>query len=407
MDNPGAWPPVNYESRDWDLGAAAYGQSKTTLRRHRGPYLAAVPATIADRPLELANDVRMAAQEASQELTRFDAEIYANGELAPLTAVLLRTESASSSQIENLTSGARQIATASLGAPAAKNAELIAANARAMQAANRLADSLDETAIIKMQQELLGAEAIAGWRTEQVWIGGSGAGPHQAVFVPPHHDHVPPAMADLVRFMARDDLEVMSQTAVAHAQFETIHPFPDGNGRTGRALLHALLRAKGLARHVTVPVSAGLVLDVNRYFTALGAYRSGDPEAMIYVLSDAVFSATANARILVTDLKNLLDDWRDRLDARRDSVAWQLLIGLTNQPVVDAGYVQERYSVSGVAAQRALSQLQAAGIIREFTGKRRSRLWVADEVVSLLDEFAGRAGRRTIPNVAPPVTMPE
>src|SRR5690606_37488383 len=119
VDNPGAWPQVNYESRSWDLVVAAYGQSKTTLRRHRGSYMAAVPALIADLPLELANDVRLAAQEASQELTRFDAEMYANGELAPLTAVLLRTESASSSRIENLTSGARQIAAAALGAPSA------------------------------------------------------------------------------------------------------------------------------------------------------------------------------------------------------------------------------------------------------------------------------------------------
>src|SRR5690606_28754129 len=103
--------------------------------------------------------------------------------------------------------------------------------------------------------------------------------------------------------------------------------------RTGRALLHALLRAKGLARHVTVPLSAGLVVDVKRYFAALGAYRSGNPETMIYVLSDAVVSATANARILVNDLKSLLEDWHHQLVARSDSVAWQLLVGLTNQPV--------------------------------------------------------------------------
>ncbi len=92
-----------------------------------------------------------------------------------------------------------------------------------------------------------------------------------AEFVAAAPPRIARAMADLVDFMARDDLPALAQAAVAHAQFETIHPFPDGNGRTGRALVHALLRAKGVTRHVTVPVSGGLLHDREGYVTALDA----------------------------------------------------------------------------------------------------------------------------------------
>ena len=149
-----------------------------------------------------------------------------------------------------------------------------------MVAALALADRLDEDAVLAMHAALLAdvQPEIAGrWREEQVWIGGDSFGPHGAAFIPPHHDHVPALMADLVKFTRRADLPLLSQAAIAHAQFETIHPFPDGNGRTGRALIHAMLRGHGLTRNVTVPVSAGLLTDTNGYFDALTAYRDGRP----------------------------------------------------------------------------------------------------------------------------------
>ena len=104
------------------------------------------------------------------------------------------------------------------------------------------------------------------WRDEQVWIGGDSFGPHDAEFVPPHHARVPALMADLIKFTSRADLPLLSQAAIAHAQFETVHPFADGNGRTGRALIHAMLRGHRLTRNVTVPVSAGLLTDTRSYF---------------------------------------------------------------------------------------------------------------------------------------------
>ena len=115
--------------------------------------------------------------------------------------------------------------------------------------------------------------------------------PHDAMFVPPRHETVPAAIEDLIGFIDRDDLPVLAQAALAHAQFETIHPFPDGNGRTGRALIHAELRNKRLTRNVTVPVSAGLLVDTDAYFEALTAYRLGDTAPIVEQLAAAAFAA--------------------------------------------------------------------------------------------------------------------
>lgn len=220
--------------------------------------------------------------EASAEIARFDVGVGA--EIAPFAAVLLRSESAASSKMEHLTASAKAIALAELGDPSRHNAAEIVANCRAMRAALALAEQLDEAAILGMHAVLLASshpEWCGAWRREQVWIGGSDGGPLDATYVAPHHDRVPAAMHDLVRFLSRDDLPPLTQAAVAHAQFETIHPFPDGNGRVGRALIHALLRGKGLTRQVTVPVSAGLLTDTDGCFGALGAYRDGDPAPLV------------------------------------------------------------------------------------------------------------------------------
>jgi len=95
----------------------------------------------------------------------------------------------------------------------------------------------------------------------------------------------------------------------AHAQFETIHPFPDGNGRTGRALPHAMLRHCATLRHLTVPLSAGLPTDIESYFNALTAYRAGDPNPIVEVFALASLSALQNAQTLARDIADIQQEW--------------------------------------------------------------------------------------------------
>jgi Fic family protein len=154
-------------------------------------------------------------------------------------------------------------------------------------------------------------------------------------------------MADLVRFLRRSDVPPFVQAMVAHAQFETIHPFPDGNGRTGRALIHATLRHTRVTRFVTVPVSAGLLANTSAYFDALTAYRQGNLDPIVEQAADAAFAAVHNGRALADDVRQIEAEWAARLaDTRSDSVAWRIVRELPRMPVVDAASVVERFGVS-------------------------------------------------------------
>lgn len=371
-----------------DLGA---------VRKQSGRYRAAVTPAIADLDLTVESGVLADADDASREITRFDAEL--GEEIAPFASLLLRSESAASSRIENLTASARAIAEAELpGAGSGKrNAAEVVANTRAMTAAINLAGNIGADAILAMHKALMGdhAPAMAGrWRADQVWIGGGNYGPVGALFIPPRHEAVPAAIDDLIAFASRDDIPALIQIAIAHAQFETIHPFPDGNGRTGRALVQAMLRHRGLTRKVTVPVSAGLLVDTGRYFDALTAYRDGDAAPIIERMSEASILAVINGRQLVADLRNVRASWEERITARRDSAVWRIADLLMRRPVVNSAVLSAELGILVGNVPRYLESLIDAGVLKEFTDRARNRAWRAPEVLAVLDDFAERAGRR-------------
>jgi Fic family protein len=228
----------------------------TRRERVAGAYESAIPAQIAELTFDLPAALSADAEDAAAEIARFDAS--AEPGLGALTAVLLRSESASSSQIEQITASARAIAEAELTGSGSANAVVVVDNMRAMTDSVAQAGTLTPERIVDVQRVLLqrSSPQLTGWRTEPVWIGGGGSTPMSADYVAPEHRRIAPAIDDLVRFAARDDLPLLPQIAVAHAQFETIHPFADGNGRTGRALVQIMLRTKGLTRTATVPISA-------------------------------------------------------------------------------------------------------------------------------------------------------
>ena len=279
----------------------------------------------------------------------------------------------------------------------ARNATEIVANTTAMTAAIVLADRLDAPAILAMHAALLEHhDPIAGtWRNGQVWVGSSSYGPHTASFVPPHHARVVPVIDDLVCFMHRDDMPVLSQAAIAHAQFETIHPFPDGNGRTGRAIVHCLLRGKRLTRQVTVPVSAGLLTDTDRYFDALTSYRAGDAEPIVERFAEASFDSVVKGRQLVSGLRVIRAAWSEAITSRRQATVWRALDVVFQHPVLDNALVQRELDVSVMGADAAITELVEIGALQEITGGRRNRRYAATEILAALDAFVERAGRRS------------
>lgn len=393
-----AVPPVGRRPGHWtvrDDGLA----SRRQQQRGTSAYDAAVPARLADWDLSVPTEIAADAADAESALVSFDRESAVRldalgGGPGPMSAILLRTESSSSSRIENLTVGAGQLASAELGAATSANAHLVLANVRAMEAALALSADLDLRAVLTMHDELLGADpahaGVAGaLRTQLVWIGRSALSPIGADHVAPEAEDVPEAMADLMRFAAREDLPVLLQTAIAHAQFETIHPFTDGNGRTGRAIVHAMLHGKGLLRSLTAPVSAGLLHDMDGYVAALGAFRAGDAAPIVTTFAAAArFSAVTGAR-LIADLEDAVQESSSRLvGLRPQALGWRLLPRLVAQPVVDSAHVRRELGVSDTSALRALAQLEGASVLTETTGARRRRLWQHDGILAVLDDYA-------------------
>lgn len=395
---------VGWEEHTWAASASTVGMSRAQREADGKHYLAALPADIAASPVKVDADIAAEAEDARAEITRFDAELSMMfpGEFAPLASVLLRTESASSSQIEHITAGAKALSLAEIGlAQYGTNANLVAANVDAMNRALELTDDVSLDGILAIHEALMRGQAHAdpgAFRDQQVWIGGRNFSPHGAAFVPPHHTHVRAALTDLCAFAARTDLPLLVQVAVAHAQFETIHPFSDGNGRTGRALVHAMLKRAGATTRTTVPVSAGLLADTGTYFHALTAYREGDPNPIVAQFARASFAAINNGTQLARDLQAIHDHWLNTLRARKDSVAWRVLTYLLQQPSVTSGLIQDHTGASQPAADRALRQLEDAGVVskpRTVVGEYRKRnvIWQATDVFDALDAFAERARR--------------
>lgn len=392
------WPVAGTRTRQWRPREDGLPVSARRLAAATGPYDVAVVPAIAKLPVSLPSRVLADAEEATRAMAAFDA--VAARTLTPYTSILLRSESAASSRIEDLTASARAIAEAEIGENAKVNPATILANVAAMEAALEASQRFTERGlqgILEMHRVLMEPSwpAIAGrWREQQVWIGGTGLGPVGADFVPPEPGDVPSAMADLQDFMERDDLSPLVHAAVAHAQFETIHPFVDGNGRTGRALLHAHLRHTGVTTSVAIPISTGLLVQRERYFAALTSYREGDLEPIVTCLTRAASDAVETGSRLLDDLAATRQGWSVLVRARADSTVWRVLDVLVRRPVVTADVLARELGVSTVTARNHLRDLVAAGILRESTGRSRNRVWRAPDVLAVLDAYAEGVGRR-------------
>lgn len=387
------WPALTWEDQTWT--PAVQSALRPGAQAIATTYSSAVPALIRGLVPRPSRRAAQLADEATNELSRFDAEL--GKQVAGFAPVLLRSEAASSSQIEDLTASARAIFSAELGIATGRNAELVAANTRALQAALDLAETLSEASVRQMHTVLLAdqpRQTPGSWRREAVWVGTRSDSPRGATFVAPHHTRVPDLVDDLVAFAGRGEVPALASAAVAHAQFETIHPFTDGNGRTGRALVQSMLRHRGVTRNVAVPVSAGLLADVPGYHAALTAYREGDVDPIVVALAEASLRAVANARRLVDDIEQIKADWSERLTVRRHSNAWALLEVVARQPVVSAAAAAREVGVQTPNIYPPLRALVEAGVLQSKREHRLGPFYRSDEVLAAIDAFAERAGRR-------------
>ncbi|UOQ89463.1 Fic family protein [Agromyces endophyticus] len=395
-------------------------------RRDRAPgrFLAYVPDELGTDVPEIGEQARRAAEDALAVLARADERIGARG--GYLNHLLIRSESISSSWIEGNRITPKRLAVAELLETGPKVALDVVANVRATERAiDELADRDRAITVRDLErlQHLIEPSLAPGLRTEQNWVGGTGWSPLRADFVPPPESEVPRLVDDLARFVTATEGNPVVRAAIAHAQFETIHPFIDGNGRTGRALIHTVLRRADAVRNVLVPISTVFAGDTNAYLAGLTAFRADPPALDDWVIgfAHAAELAAGNAVRLADELDRLDGELVEQLVASRrqrgatpahprsDAVVLKVLGDLAGEPVQTIDVVAARHGVSKAAAQRALAELADAGILgRSKDQKGRLICWTADRHLALvsLAERSNRVGggdtRERAPRLGPP-----
>jgi len=256
-------------------------------------------------------------------------------------------------------------------------------------------------------------------RTEQNWIGGGGFNPCSAAFVPPPPELVDELLHDLCAFASGDGLPAVAQAALAHAQFETIHPFIDGNGRTGRALIHVILRRRGLAPRLVPPISLVLATWSTSYIRGLTQTRYRGRSASraahegvnqwIALFAAACRRAVDHASTFEARVVEIEEGWRAALGrVRAASTVELLLAALPGVPILSVKGAAELIGRSFQATNEAMRRLESAGVVQQINVGRRNRAYearaVVDAFTALERQLASPAGdtqssapRRPIP----------
>ena len=389
------WPSITHETCAWERDPDELALiPKSRRRKILSSYEAAVPATIASEAVSLPRGLSQRILEVEVAMARFDQAQAVRS--YDLPALLLRSESSSSSQIERLTSSVRNVALAELTDKAPANALTIAGNVAAMREALRQQGPIDIDSICDIHDTLMVNVTEEGLRDEQVWIGGSPYSPHGASFVFPHAARVRGCLGDLVTFGRREDMPSVTKAALFHAQFETIHPFTDGNGRTGRVILHRMLALDEALLHATLPISAGLLHDVKRYMGALDAYHEGEIEPIVSCLADALELAVVIGSRIAADVDVILGTWRSSNTDRAGSASHRLPALLVEQPVVDVGFVSRRLGITDRAGRALIQTACKRGILSKMGNARRGAFYQATDLIGILEEASSLQGIRRI-----------
>lgn len=403
------------------------GGGVTRRERQSCAYRPYVPDPLMGRPFLMEGPVAADVADAEAAIRELNATAIALTDTEALARLLLRAEAVASSRIEGLEIGARRLleADAVRPSPARDRRDITAgevlgnidAMVRALEAGGS-AEEITPGSILAIHSELLRGTPLSAHagvvRTEQNWVGGNAFNPCAAAFVPPPPEDVPTLLEDLAAFCNDDSLPAVAQAAVVHAQFETIHPFVDGNGRVGRALVHLVLRRRGLAPRVVPPVSLILATQVPAYIGGLTAYRyEGEPDSAQALAGTAVWiSAFAGACVRAVrdasdfehEIATLVAAWRARLaPVRRNSSVDLLLQQLPGTPILTVSGVARALGRSFRSANSAVAALEEAGVLKRVTIGRRNRVFEAPEII---DAFTGLERRLASPvgdtRIAPP-----
>lgn len=389
--------------RFWD---AASGTSRGVRADDEAGSLfdAFVPHPLAGWEPRFGETVWQALTEAQRALSQVQ---HVGAAMPAVDWIMTRSESSGSSLIEGVRASAREIAHAEAGgasgsAAGAEAIRNVAATRLALRlGAERRALRLGD--INEIHAALMGDADDAGTlRHQQGWIGTAlHQTPHDAIHVAAPVDLLAPLMDDLVQAANRPTASPLLQAALVHAQFITIHPYRDGNGRTGRCLMHLMLRRSGMTAVCAPPLSVALAGRRSRYLRALNMSRAvcdpADParssrlEPWLRLFCEAMSAASAYAVNAVEHLGACHDDWTDALrrgGVRSDNAAMRLLPLLVEHPVLTARTVADLLGVDDRTARRSLDRLVAVGALRQRGDAQRRRVFEAPAVLESFQRLA-------------------
>ena len=373
----------NDRYRTWD------DRSSPTIRVQQ-----TVPPLIADAPIpRLASSAESGVREATAALTvlRHCASTpSASGN--DLAYTLARADAVASARIEHINTSSEALAVALAGINGAFDSDnedtaLVAATVAATLDAHRCDEPITPEWFHRQHRTLMDSDTAllrrhrGAWRDCAVWIGRTR---QSAAFEAPPHETVPALVDDLVRFIARSDVHPVVHAALAHAQFETIHPYVDGNGRVGRLTFPPLLQPNVVG--VLVPVSHGLQRDPAGYVAGLTAYRDGDIDTWIATFAAAVCDGADVAVMLLARTGELHREYRERICSRPGSSTARILDSLMHTPAITAATIQATYQLTRGRASQILRQFADAGILHRSSHRAgRSHVWLAHDVIHAAD----------------------
>ncbi|KQY08329.1 fic protein [Mycobacterium sp. Root135] len=396
MQPSDAWPSHRAEQRPWAQTQRGGTREDRTLRS----ITVSLPPFIAKLNASIDADIAVELEAAMGEVSRLDSTHETH--LEALSTLLLRTEAVASSKIEHVEASVDDYARALHGGRGNSSAISMVA---ATTALNDMIATVDRDAPIQMSAILRAHEALmredpterqhAGQlRTVQNWIGGSDYSPRDALYVPPPPDTVPAYMDDMIEFANRTDIPVLIQAAVAHAQFESIHPVTDGNGRIGRALINAIFRRRGATTRLVIPLASALVAHRERYFGALNTYRTGDLRPLIVTFANSSKTAAAESRTTAERLAEIPVEWRNMVGPiRRHSATEKLLLLLPSTPIVSSDDAVSLVDAPRSSVFAAINRLHETGVLRPLTDRKRDQVWGASLVLDELDDLGRRIER--------------
>ena len=390
------WPPTRRQLRPWHQTVRGGTREDRTISEISVSF----PPLIAALEVPLNSALATAVESAVREIAALDSS---SGEvLDALGVLLLRTESVASSKIERVQASMKDYARALHGVKTNSAAVSMVAATKALTI---MVDIVGQTHRIDLETVTQAHAALmadepserdyAGrLRNMQNWIGGSDHSPRGALYIPPPPDTVTNYVDDLLEFCNRDDLPALVQAGIAHAQFESIHPFTDGNGRIGRALINSILRRRGITTKVVVPLASALVAHRDRYFDLLTAYREGEPGPILSSFAASTRIAAQESRKTATRLGQVPSTWKAMAGPmRRDNAAGALLTQLLDRPILSAEDVRELLGTSTSASYAAIDRLHSAGILQPLTARKRNQVWGAILVLDELDDLGMRIAR--------------